>query len=49
MFKNWKSTLAGAAAILAGVNALVQGQSPETALPSILAGLGLIFTADAKQ
>lgn len=42
---NWKTTLAGIASILGGVNLLVQGQIAE-GIPLIVAGIGLLFAKD---
>lgn len=46
MIKNWKTTLAGIATIMAGISQAVnQGLSAE-ALGLIIAGIGLLFGKD---
>lgn len=45
MFKNWKTTLAGAAAIVAGISLVVNGQM-EAGVASIVTGIGLLFAKD---
>jgi hypothetical protein len=51
MMKNWKTTLSGAAAILAVIAKVAATGSIDwtTDGPAVLAGLGLIFAKDAKD
>lgn len=45
MFKNWKTSLAGVSAILAGVTLIIKGDIGPGAT-SIISGFGLLFAKD---
>lgn len=47
MLKNWKTTLAGAAAIITGVSLIVSGQI-EAGVAAIVTGIGLLFAKDGN-
>ena len=46
IFKNWKTTVCGVAAILGGVKIFITTGSINDALTSVIAGVGLLFAKD---
>jgi len=46
IFRNWKTTVAGIAAILGGVKIYITTGNINEALTSLIAGMGLLFAKD---